>query len=83
MPLQTKKAGDCRGSEADGTRSEKWCSLCYANGKLLNPDCTLEEMTQIVDDALKREKAWFLMRRMAKRQLPTLERWREGPRASA
>ncbi len=24
MPLQTKKAGDCRGSELDGTKNEKW-----------------------------------------------------------
>lgn len=76
MPLQTAKAGDCRGTEADGSRSEKWCSLCYAGGRFLHPDCTLEEMVSIVDTALKREKASFVMRWAAKRQVPSLERWR-------
>jgi hypothetical protein len=76
MPLQTKKAGDCRGSEADGSRSEKWCSLCYENGKFRGPDCTLEQMIEIVDNALKEQSSSFLMRWMAKKQIPTLERWR-------
>ena len=75
MPLRTKKAGDCRGSEADGSKSEKWCSLCYVNGKFVDPGCTLDQMIAIVDTALKREHAWFFMRRMARRQIPTLERW--------
>ena len=52
MPLQTKKAGDCRGTEADGSKSEKWCSLCYENGAFIGGDCTLEEMRAIVDKAL-------------------------------
>jgi len=76
MPLQTKKAGDCRGTEADGSKSEKWCSLCYSDGKFLSPNMSLTEMTTIVDDALRKEKVWFPMRYMAKRQLPRLERWR-------
>ena len=76
MPLQSKKAGDCRGTEADGSKSEKWCSLCYSDGKFLSPNMSLTEMTTIVDDALRKEKVWFPMRYMAKRQLPRLERWR-------
>lgn len=76
MPLQTKKAGDCRGTEVDGSKSEKWCSLCYSDGKFLSPNMSLTEMTTIVDDALRKEKVWFPMRYMAKRQLPRLERWR-------
>lgn len=76
MPLVTKKAGDCRGTEADGSKSEKWCSLCYANGEYLGPGCTLEEMIAIVDKALKEQKSWYIMRWMAKKQIPTLERWR-------
>ena len=76
MPLRTEKAGDCRGSEADGTKSETWCSLCYVEGRFMNPDCTLEEMIGIVDDALRREKASWIMRRLARRQVPRLARWR-------
>lgn len=77
MPLQTEKAGDCRGTEADGSKSEKWCSLCYMEGRFVNPNCTVDEMIKIVDDALKRDGAWFFMRSMAKKQIPTLERWRK------
>lgn len=76
MPLQTKKAGDCRGSEADGTKSEKWCSLCYQNGALINPDMTLDEMRKIVDNALIENSSGRIMRWMAQQQLPRLERWK-------
>lgn len=76
MPLVTKKAGDCRGTEADGSKSEKWCSLCFADGKFLSPNCTLEQMIEIVDSALKEQKSWFGMRWMARKQIPSLERWR-------
>lgn len=77
MPLQTKKAGDCRGSEADGTKSEKWCKLCYESGKFITPDCSLDEMKTIVDNALKEQDSGRLMRWMAQKQLPRLERWRK------
>lgn len=76
MPLLTKKAGDCRGTEADGSKSEKWCRLCYVNGRFTNPDCTVEEMIQVVDGALLQDKSSFLLRWMARRQVPRLERWR-------
>lgn len=76
MPLQTKKAGDCRGSEADGTKSEKWCSLCYADGAFLGPDCTMDQMIQIVDDVLKQQGSNAVMRWLARGGIPRLERWK-------
>ncbi|MGB3023962.1 MAG: zinc ribbon domain-containing protein [Candidatus Saccharimonadales bacterium] len=76
MPLQTNKAGDCRGTEADGTKSEKWCSLCYENGAFIGPDCTLDEMKTIVDKALVENGSGRLMRWLAQKQLPHLERWK-------
>lgn len=76
MPLQTKKAGDCRGTEKDGSLSEKWCKLCYQNGAFITPNCTLDEMRGIVDNALKENGSGRLMRWMAKKQLPRLERWK-------
>lgn len=76
MPLQTKKAGDCRGLEANGEKSEKWCKLCYENGEFIGPDCTLDEMKVIVDDALKEQGSGKVMRWLAKKQLPKLERWK-------
>jgi hypothetical protein len=77
MPLQTKKAGDCRGSEADGSKSKRWCKLCYEKGVFVGPDCTLEQMKEIVDDALKERGSGRLMRWMAQKQLPRLERWKK------
>jgi hypothetical protein len=76
MPLQTPKAGDCRGTEKDGSKSEKWCNLCYENGAFIGPDCTLEEMKKIVDEALVKNGSSKLMRWLAAKQLPHLERWR-------
>ena len=75
MPLQTKKAGDCRGTESDGSKSEKWCSLCYENGSFIGPDCTLEQMISIVDSALIENGSGKLMRWMARQEIPRLERW--------
>jgi hypothetical protein len=75
MPLQTKKAGDCRGTESDGSKSEKWCSLCYENGSFIGPDCTLEQMISIVDSALIENGSGKLMRWMARQGIPRLERW--------
>lgn len=76
MPLTTKKAGDCRGTEQNGTKSEKWCSMCYDNGAFRTPDCTLEQMEQIVDKTLIENGSGRFFRWMAKSQLPRLERWR-------
>lgn len=76
MPLFTKKAGDCRGAESDGSKSEKWCSLCYENGKFVGEDCTVEQMLEIVDSALKSQGSNVVFRWLAKKQIPSLERWR-------
>jgi hypothetical protein len=76
MPLQTKKTGDHRGTEKNGSKSEKWCNLCYENGVFIGASCTLEEMKKIVDDALVKNGSGRLMRWMAQKQLPHLERWK-------
>lgn len=76
MPLFTDKVGDCRGSESNGAPSDKWCRLCYVDGRFVDPGCTLPRMTAIVDKALIENGSGRLMRWMARRQLPRLERWR-------
>lgn len=77
MPLETKKNSDCRGTERDGSKSEKWCKLCYSNGKFVRGDCTIEEMKTIVDSALRKQGSGKLMRWMAQKQLPRLDRWKD------
>ncbi len=76
MPLAGKKSGDIRGTEANGSESDKWCNLCYENGTFIGGDCTLDEMRQIVDDALRQKGSGRIMRWMAQKQLPHLERWK-------
>ena len=78
MPLITEKAGDCRGSEVDGSKSQKWCLLCYEKGSFINPNLTVNGMIGLVDKALKEDGSSSLFRWMAKRQIPRLERWRKS-----
>jgi hypothetical protein len=68
------------GTEADGSRSEKYCAHCYEDGQFTLPDATLEEMIEISarewsdqDRSISFEQAKSRMTRT----LPALERWRE------
>lgn len=73
MPLDGKD----NGTEKDGSMSQKYCAMCYEKGEFITPNMTLEEMTKIVDNALK-EKGWGKFRRyLAKGMLPKLERWKK------
>ena len=76
MPLQSRRQGDMRGTESNGSLSSKWCKLCYVNGTFTGPDCSMEQMIEIVDNALKEQKAWFGLRWMARNGIPRLERWK-------
>ena len=72
MPLDGKD----NGTEKDGSLSQKYCAMCYKDGKFLDPDLTLEEMIKTVDDVLK-EKGWGRIRRwLARGYIPKLERWK-------
>lgn len=76
MPLRTARAGDCRGTETDGSLSDRWCSLCYRNGAFVDPGCTVQRMVDTVDTALREQGSGRLMRWLARRQVPRLARWR-------
>ena len=74
MPLSKDPA--CGGSEADGSRSTKWCSLCYENGAFRHPDATYEEfqahcVDALVGQGMPRILAWAFTRGMKR-----LDRWR-------
>lgn len=75
MPLHTAKAGDCRGTEADGSLSETWCSLCFREGAFIDPECTVDQMKQIVDAALQENGNNRVFRWLALKQIPKLQRW--------
>lgn len=77
MPLAKDPNGKWGGTEKDGSISTMWCSLCYRDGTLLWPDCTLEQMQAIVDRAMKQQGYSWVMRCMARWQLPHLARWKK------
>ncbi len=73
MPFDKDPQGG--GTEADGSKSTLYCSLCYKDGAFIGPDCTVEQMQGIVDEALKKQGANWFFRKMAVWQIPRLSRW--------
>lgn len=76
MPLSKDPSGKGGGTEKDGSISTKYCSLCYKDGAFIWGDCTVSQMQDIVEDAMKKQGFNWLMRKMARRQIPHLERWK-------
>lgn len=72
------KKDEDRGTEADGSRSAKYCSLCYANGKFLQPDITLEQIQALVRDKLAAMGFPRFLAGFFTRGIPKLERWSGG-----
>ena len=64
------------GTEKDGSKSNKYCSLCYENGKFKDNFKTSQEMQDFCVKIMKKQGmpgflAWILTR-----GIPKLERWR-------
>lgn len=66
------------GTNADGTKSEEYCSMCYLNGKFTQPDITLEEMIEQSAKAIAEYGIMSLDEAMkiAKENIPPLKRWK-------
>ena len=75
MPLTKDPAGG--GTESDGSRSATYCSLCYKDGKFVGEDCTVEQMQEIVERAMKEQGFGWPMRKLARLQIPRLARWKQ------
>jgi hypothetical protein len=76
MPLARDKMGG--GMEADGSKSTKFCSHCYAGGKFTQPNITLSEMKSLVRGKLKEMGFPGLLAGFFTSGLPKLERWRKA-----
>ena len=69
---------EIRGTESDGSPSAEYCNLCYKDGKFIDPDMTLEQMQEICVKAMKdMHIPGFFAKHLAKKQLPTLKRWKQ------
>ena len=75
MPMKKDPAGG--GTNADGTKSEMYCSYCYQKGAFTK-HCTAEQMQEFCKNKLKEMGfsgfvAGFLMK-----NVPKLERWKNN-----
>ncbi|MBI1804745.1 MAG: zinc ribbon domain-containing protein [Ignavibacteriae bacterium] len=74
MPLSKDPQGG--GTEADGSKSTKYCSHCYQHGKFTLPDITMEQMQERVRGKIKEIGLPGFMAGFFVRGIPKLERWR-------
>jgi len=75
MPLSRDKNGG--GTEANGTRSSKYCSNCYKNGKFTLPEITVEQMIERVKGKMKEMHIPGILSGFFTRNIPDLERWKD------
>ncbi len=74
MPLSKDEKGG--GTEADGSKSIKYCSYCYEQGNFTNPDITMDEMKTLVKGKMKEMGFPGFMAGFFTRGIPKLERWK-------
>ena len=75
MPFKNDPKGG--GTNADGSKSKMYCSLCYENGKFTQPDITAEEMQAFVKGKLRKLGAIHkLFAGFFASGTPKLARWR-------
>ena len=72
--IKDPKAG---GTEKDGTKSKKYCSLCYVNGEFKGGNISLKEFSvltknEMIKSGNNRFFAWLFSRPF---MLKNLERW--------
>ncbi len=73
MPMSKDIKGG--GTEADGSKSGKYCSLCYDAGAFRLPDMTAKEFQAFCVEKLKEQGMPGIMAWIFTRGIPKLERW--------
>jgi len=66
------------GTNADGSRSEEYCPLCFRNGSFTEPDITMQQMIDRVVGVMARMRSVpeEQAREVAAHFIPMLKRWR-------
>lgn len=66
------------GTELNGSKSVDYCKYCYDNGVFTNPDCTLEEMIEIVTDIMVKDFGFEVedAKSQCNEGIPILKRWK-------
>jgi hypothetical protein len=74
MPLKDK----VKGTEADGSHSEKYCMHCYAAGAFTAPDATVEDMRHYSIKGMT-ESGWpRFIAKFLTRNIDRLPRWQKS-----
>lgn len=76
MPL--KKDSNHGGTNADGSKSQMYCSHCYENGEFKRQNITATEMQEIVIDKMKSMGFPKFVAKIFTKGIPNLRRWREN-----
>ena len=74
MPMNKDPKGG--GTNADGSRSDRYCSLCYENGRFAHPDFTVTQMQEFCIEQLQKKGMPRFLGWIFTRGIPRLERWR-------
>lgn len=74
MPL--KKDPEEGGTEKDGSKSEMYCSYCYADGAFINPKMNVDEMQAFVKGKMKEMGFPGFLAGFFTKGIPKLERWK-------
>lgn len=64
------------GTEADGSKSGSYCSLCYRDGAFTDPGFTAAEMQAFCIRKMKEQGMNGFLAWLLTRQIPRLGRWR-------
>jgi len=74
MPL--RKDPEKGGTNADGTKSQMYCSYCYENGVFTQPDFTVDQMKKFCKEKMKEQGFPRFLASFFVSGLPRLERWK-------
>lgn len=75
MPL--KKDAEGGGTEANGSKSKKYCSHCYQNGAFTFPDISAVQMQERAKGKLKEMGFPGFLAGIFTKGIPNLERWKK------
>lgn len=75
MPLNKDPEGG--GTEKDGSKSTKYCSLCYKDGHFLSNITDAKEFRDMVQEVMHKNGYSRLVAWLFTRQIPYLKRWKK------
>ena len=73
MPMARDTRGG--GTNADGSKSQMYCSHCYEAGRFTLPDITVGQMQERVKGKMKEMGFPGILAGLFTRKIPKLERW--------